>query len=314
MVAAFLLCISLASCAPHQPAPVMHFGANVDSPTGAMIVREGDTLWSIATRYRLPLRDIIDLNNMHPPYHLAAGQRLRLPPPAEYKVGANDTLHRVSRMFNVSLSQLVRMNNLRAPYGLRVGQTLRLPSRSGRTVTLAQKPAPRQQVQLPASSSRVEKQALPVPPKATVTPSPTVAVVKKPSYVPQPQNAGRRGYVWPVKGRIISSYGPKKGGLYNDGINIAVPRGTPVAAAADGKVAYVGDGLKSYGNLVLIRHSGGMVTAYAHLSAVSVRQGMTVKKGQVIGAVGETGAVDSPQLHFEVRNGTRTIDPKTYLG
>jgi murein DD-endopeptidase MepM/ murein hydrolase activator NlpD len=118
---------------------------------------------------------------------------------------------------------------------------------------------------------------------------------------------------WPVRGRVISGYGPKDGGTYNDGINIAAPRGTPVAAAGDGTVAYVGHSLESYGNLVLIRHGGGVVTAYAHLGAVRVKQGMIVKKGQLIGAVGATGAVTAAQLHFEVRRGGEPINPAQYL-
>jgi len=124
----------------------------------------------------------------------------------------------------------------------------------------------------------------------------------------------RSDFIWPVRGQVISSYGPKEGGLYNDGINIAAPRGTPVLAAADGTVVYVGDKLQSYGNLVLIRHTGGMVTAYAHLNSVNVRQGAMVRRGQAIGAVGSTGTVANAQLHFEVRKGKDTLDPKSYLG
>jgi len=101
----------------------------------------------------------------------------------------------------------------------------------------------------------------------------------------------RAGFIWPVRGQVISSYGPKDGGLYNDGINIAAPRGTPVLAAADGTVAYIGHTLQSYGNLVLIRHGGGMITAYAHLNGVSVRRGMRVRRGEPIGSVGSTGTV-----------------------
>jgi murein DD-endopeptidase MepM/ murein hydrolase activator NlpD len=121
-------------------------------------------------------------------------------------------------------------------------------------------------------------------------------------------------FIWPIHGRIISAYGSKTGGLYNDGINIAAPEGTSVAASADGIVAYVGSALGSYGNLVLIRHGGGVITAYAHLGAVRVHQGMRIRKGQEIGAVGATGDVTSAQLHFEIRRGGEAVDPARYLG
>ena len=121
-------------------------------------------------------------------------------------------------------------------------------------------------------------------------------------------------FLWPVRGKVVSGYGAKADGLFNDGINVAAPHGTPVAAAADGTVAYVGDALGSYGNLVLVRHGGGMVTAYAHLATVGVKRGSLVRRGQTIGTVGSTGSADTAQLHFEIRRGTETLDPRRHLG
>jgi murein DD-endopeptidase MepM/ murein hydrolase activator NlpD len=131
---------------------------------------------------------------------------------------------------------------------------------------------------------------------------------------PRTARTGEKRFIWPVHGRVVSGYGAKPGGLYNDGINIAAPRGTAVFSAADGTVAYVGDKLGGYGNLILIRHDGGMMTAYAHLGLVTVRQGAHVKRGSVIGGVGATGGVPSPQLHFEIRKGGDAVDPARYLG
>ena len=121
------------------------------------------------------------------------------------------------------------------------------------------------------------------------------------------------GFRWPVRGRVIAAFGPKPNGVQNDGINLAVPEGTPIKAAEDGVVAYAGSELKGYGNLVLVRHSNGFVTAYAHASDVLVKRGETVKRGQVIAHAGQTGNVTSPQLHFEIRKGATPVDPAQYL-
>jgi murein DD-endopeptidase MepM/ murein hydrolase activator NlpD len=121
------------------------------------------------------------------------------------------------------------------------------------------------------------------------------------------------GMRWPVRGKIISSYGAKPNGLKNEGINIAVPEGASVRAADGGIVAYAGNELKGYGNLVLIRHAGGYVTAYAHAKELFVKRGDTVKRGDVIAKAGQTGSVSSPQLHFEVRKGATAMDPLKFL-
>ena len=114
---------------------------------------------------------------------------------------------------------------------------------------------------------------------------------------------------WPVRGRVITGFGAKTNGKQNDGINVAVPEGTPVKAAEDGVVAYAGNELKGYGNLVLVRHANGYVTAYAHASELMVKRGDTIKRGQIIAKSGQTGEVTSPQLHFEIRKGSTPVDP-----
>ncbi len=118
---------------------------------------------------------------------------------------------------------------------------------------------------------------------------------------------------WPVRGKVITGYGAKTNGKSNDGINLAVPEGTPVKAAEDGVVAYSGNELKGYGNLVLVRHSNGYVTAYAHASELLVKRGDTIKRGQVIAKSGQSGEVGSPQLHFEIRKGSQPVDPLQFL-
>jgi len=125
--------------------------------------------------------------------------------------------------------------------------------------------------------------------------------------------AGSEKFIWPVQGRIIEGFGHDRHGERNDGINIAAADGTPIRAAASGTVTYTGNELKGYGNLVLIKHSGGYVTAYAHAGSIKVGRGDVVEKGQIIGTTGATGDVDRPQLHFEIRKGVTAVDPEHYL-
>ena len=141
-----------------------------------------------------------------------------------------------------------------------------------------------------------------------ITPAADPAAEEKPT-----GTANSTSFRWPVRGRIIQGFGPKASGGQNDGINVSVPEGTPIKAAEEGVVAYAGSELKGYGNLVLVRHSNGFVTAYAHASELNVKKGEAIKRGQVIGKAGATGNVSSPQLHFEVRKGATPVDPTQYL-
>lgn len=303
---AFLL---LSACAAPQAAPVHNLGTRVDGAAGAgvVMVREGDTVFRISERYRLPLRDIIDLNGLQPPYHLKTAQRLQLPPPNEHKTAAGDTVTGVARLYGVPVSQIVSVNKLAAPYQLREGQVLRIPSSVPPPPAIAVRTPPAQIRQTAAAVSSNSSAA------ASNTPAPQ-RMASAPAVIAADAMPSRAGFIWPVRGKVISSYGPKPGHLHNDGINIAAPRGAPVAAAADGTVAYVGNDLASYGNLVLLRHANGLVTAYAHLDRVEVKRGDTVRRGQAIGTVGSSGTVANPQLHFEVRRGIESLDPAKYLG
>jgi murein DD-endopeptidase MepM/ murein hydrolase activator NlpD len=160
------------------------------------------------------------------------------------------------------------------------------------------------------------------PPPAAMASLPSVPPVAEPSWydwfvpvtppVASPDDTEQR-FLWPVEGRVISPFGDNPNGGRNDGINISVPRGTPVRAADAGEVSYVGNELKGYGNLILIRHDNGFVTAYAHTDGVHVKRGEHVERGQVIATVGDTGNVSQPQLHFELRHGTEPVDPTPYL-
>lgn len=123
----------------------------------------------------------------------------------------------------------------------------------------------------------------------------------------------KAGMIWPVRGRVVSAFGPKGSGVVNDGVNIAAETGTPVRAAASGKVAYAGNKIKGYGNMVLITHAGGRNTTYAHLSKMAVAKNARVKQGDIIGYVGDSGNVKSPQLHFAVREGKTPVNPEQLI-
>lgn len=168
-----------------------------------------------------------------------------------------------------------------------------------------------------AQAARRDPVLSPLPQPATTQPAapPQQPVIAPAPAVSAPEiNQGIGEFGWPLRGKILSSYGPKSGGRANDGINIAAPAGTSVYASKAGTVAYAGNELRSFGNMVLIRHEGGMFTVYAHLDSIKVAKEDSIAKGQVVGTVGKSGGVSEPQLHFEVRRGSTPLDPKKYLG
>lgn len=205
-------------------------------------------------------------------------------------VEAGDTLYGLARRLGVTARQLIEANGLAAPYDLLIGQKLTVPG--------SERSAAAEDAGTVADDSG---------PPAPVT----TAIV--PPVLPDSRAQEGLRFAWPVEGRTISSFGPKSGGRHNDGINIAAPAGTPVRAAEDGVVAYAGDEVEGYGNLVLLRHAEGWVSAYAHNAENLVSRGQTVLKGDVIASVGASGGVSRPQSHFELRRGTEAVDPLPYL-
>jgi YD repeat-containing protein len=149
-------------------------------------------------------------------------------------------------------------------------------------------------------------------PEPPPEPAEQVAAVA-PAEVPAPAPRSGKLFLWPVKGKILSSFGAKSGGLSNDGINIAADRGATVRAAENGVVVYAGNEIPGFGNLVLVRHADGWVTAYAHNDALLVTKNDRVERGQPIAAVGSSGNVSAPQVHFEIRKGSEPVDPLPYL-
>jgi len=238
-------------------------------------------------------------------------------------VASGDTLYKISRIYGRSVPDLAKANNIEPTATLKIGDRIVIPG--GATASAGVKSAPRAAQPLAAPSAKAAKAAVPkaTPAKAAPAPKQTeqpqqAALVTPSDDTPPPtvtkSTDGAPSFRWPVKGRIIAGFGPKSNGQQNDGINLAVPEGTPVKAAEDGVVAYAGNELKGYGNLVLIRHANGYVTAYAHAKEILVKRGDQIKRGQVIANSGQTGNVDAPQLHFEVRKGPAPLDPMPLLG
>ena len=153
----------------------------------------------------------------------------------------------------------------------------------------------------------------PPPNYVTTNVTPYTPVTSQPLPPVAAHSAGTPTFAWPVSGRVISDFGATANGGKNDGINIATPMSAPIHASASGTVTYAGDQLKDYGNLVLVKHTGGFTTAYAHADRLVVARGDFVAKGQVIGYSGQTGDVTSPQLHFEIRSATTPVNPRSYL-
>ncbi|MGY3445712.1 MULTISPECIES: peptidoglycan DD-metalloendopeptidase family protein [unclassified Bradyrhizobium] len=314
-----------------------------------IIVGTSDTLEVLARRYNVSTAEILRANGYKGPRALSPGQQLIIPhagavaaapamaapatrpvaaaaaPSGVHYVNRGDTLHSIARQHHIPVAELARANNLDQSARLSLGMKLVVPG--AKTAMAA--PAP---VAQPVAAAPVVT-AAPAPavaaPKvvATAQPQQSARLVQPTATVEQPAAAAEAPvaaksseatgalptFRWPVRGKVITAYGSKTNGKVNDGINVAVPEGTPVKAAEDGVVAYSGNELKGYGNLVLVRHSNGYVTAYAHASELLVKRGDTIKRGQVIAKSGQSGEAGSPQLHFEIRKGSSPVDPLQFL-
>ena len=237
-----------------------------------------------------------------------------------HKVAPGETLFALGRKYGVNPYRIASYNGLPRNVQLRVGQVVRIPPADGwsdgkTTQVSYRQPAremkqaqPVQRIEPPRAKPRKDESRISGGEQAKSDPLPPARSERM-----HQQATSTAMFRWPVRGRIISTFGSKPNGTRNEGINIAVPEGTDVHAAADGIVAYAGNELKGYGNLILIRHKGGWVTAYAHNKTLLVKRGQKVRRGEVIAKAGRTGSVSTPQLHFEIRKGATAVNPLKYL-
>jgi murein DD-endopeptidase MepM/ murein hydrolase activator NlpD len=312
-----------AACTAPAPAPVEMRGYEAMSAPPSMaiqaphriIVKRDQTVRSIAHEYRVTVHELVVANHLKPPYDLKPGMRLVIP----------DHL----------MAMATPPSSLRpVPLPPPTPQTIGMPPAASRTMpevvpldgpapAAAAKPGSPPSVVAPRNAAAAlprpgEEAAVPLsaPPRAAAAPPPAMVPASAPPGQSAAESAAALGsgrFPWPVHGRILSAYGNGPDGAHNDGINIGAARGAPVRSIDAGTVAYVGNEVHGYGNLVLVKHANGWISAYAHLDGVAVKVGDQVGGGQEIGQVGNTGGVIEPQLHFELRRGKKPVDPRAFL-
>jgi murein DD-endopeptidase MepM/ murein hydrolase activator NlpD len=309
-----------------------------------IIVGTSDTLETLSRRYNVSSAAILQANGYKGPRALQPGQQLIIPhqaataaapvlvppkaavaaapvsaPPSVHVVNRGDTLMSIAHRNHVPVAELAKANGIDANSKLKLGQKINVPgAKSAAAAPVAATPAAVAAAPPATAAAPATKMAAAAPEpqqkarlaQATTTPE---AAVVEPAVKTAEATGALPTFRWPVRGRVVTGYGAKTNGKSNDGINVAVPEGTPVKAAEDGVVAYSGNELKGYGNLILVRHSNGYVTAYAHASELMVKRGETIKRGQIIAKSGQSGEVGSPQLHFEIRKGSSPVDPLQFL-
>jgi murein DD-endopeptidase MepM/ murein hydrolase activator NlpD len=308
-----------------------------------IIVGTSDTLEILARRYNVAPAAILAANGYKGPRALSPGQQLIIPHPAAaiaaaptpsapvskpvaavsaapsvHFVNHGDTLLGIARHNHMSVAELAKANSIDTSAKLKFGAKLIVPSGKTAAAAPAASPVPVAAAQpaaaVPVPATKVATAGGPPQSARLAQAIPTAEEKEADAPIKASEATGALPtFRWPARGKVITSYGAKTNGKSNDGINLAVPEGTPVKAAEDGVVAYAGNELKGYGNLVLVRHSNGYVTAYAHASELLVKRGDSIKRGQVIAKSGQSGEVGSPQLHFEIRKGSTPVDPLQFL-
>ncbi len=281
-------------------------------PDSTYLVRPGDTLARVVDRSGASMEAIARANDLESPYTIRAGQRLTIPGGRYHQVRRGETGIAIARAYGVEWSRIVAANALVEPYVLRADQRIQIPDAPGGGRPSASERAQAFKLDIddiltggePALASN-QAPARPIATPRRVLPSNAV--------VTAPARLASGGFLWPVDGKLVKRFGPGASGERNDGIKIAVPMSTPIHAAADGVVAYVGDGIAALGGLVIVKHGGGWTSVYGHASKLLVQRGQSVKRGQTIALSGDTGFADRPELHFELRKGRTPVDPTSQL-
>jgi len=285
-----------------------------------IVVNPGDTLYSISRKYQIPVNDLAVMNKLSSPFTLSVGQKLKVPKLDDVEIRSvkqikeikSDTVVKKSTK-SVVKSDKAKITPAKSSVNVKVEKKIDKKSEKKAEKKIDSKKD--KGVKVNSKHSQANKSEKPA--VAKKTPEKTVQKTKISSNPKQqlPKITARSSskFSWPVRGKILSQYGAKNKGLFNDGINISAAQGTTVKAAENGVVAYAGNEVKGMGNLIIIQHSDGWMTVYAHLGSMVVKRGTKVSVGQQIGKIGKTGKVDKPQLHFEIRKGTKAYNPISYL-
>ncbi len=250
-------------------------------------VKKGDNIYSISRKKNISVREIIEANYIEAPYKIFPKQKLFLPISKIHQVRRGETLYSISRKYNTDIYQISLRNKILDVNEIIIGQKLFIP--------------------------RVKKK---IRPEFSKNEKNNTKKKNNPTKIKSTNNKkinNNTKFKWPLKGNVISKFGSHKPGFHNDGINISSNKGNEVLAAKDGRVIYIGNEIPGYGNLILLKHSKNWITAYAHLKKIKPEKGSTVKQGEIIGVVGNTGSVKEPQLHFEIRRGKIAVDPLNFL-
>ena len=280
--AALLLALPLLAAATQRhprPQPVQEVRAEtrVEARESIHVVKPGETLGGVADRAKVPRILIVEANGLRPPYRLHTGQRLRIPRTRHHTVARGETGFDIALRYGVPWAAIRVANGIARGDTVRTGQDLLIPT------IIAPTPAP--------------------------APAETAAVPAREPGVPASSQFG-----WPLTGEVLRGYASRRTANFHDGVDIAAPLGTPVHAAAAGRVVFAGAEPRQFGRLVVIDHGNGWHSAYGHLSVISAKLGARVTRGAVIARSGQSGLARTPRLHFELRRGNRPVDPAPRLG
>ncbi len=305
------------------------------------VVKGQDTLYSISRKYGVDMSALTKINGLTEPFSIAKGQKLQIPFPtyhaedasqtdvaqtAEPQVAEEQTQEQIQTSENTNIKVIEPEEDTEGlekadapqeggPASLQKGHKSVFAFKDGTDVAVNNpKIATAQQAKGSiVPQKKWEKPAEQKTEVATKAEKASTMAAIAPAAIADTGKASKQGFIWPVDGKVVKAFGSQKGNEYNDGINIAASAGTQVKASSAGRVVYTGDSLKSYGNLVIVKHDNGLLSAYAHLNDIKVSKDQKIARGQVLGTVGSSGKVDSPQLYFAIRKGKEARDPNIYL-
>lgn len=276
-------------------------------PPNIHVVEAGETLYAVSRRYNVDTRSLALLNGIARPFTVWPGDELLLPPLAR------DQAREPSRPVTATPAPVTVAAAKPPRQQAAAPPTARSPAPSPPVAKPPARPLPSADGPIALAGTAATTAAVtpkPLPKAPAVVASPPPAPVQQAKSTPSTASGE---FIWPVSGRVLKGFGPGSDGSRNDGINIAANKGADLRASAGGEVVYAGNELAGFGNLILIRHPGGWVTAYAHCDTMAVNEGDLVRQGQVIGTAGSTGNAGAPQVHFELRKGKEPVDPTRHL-